>query len=161
MNTIQFSQKESFAVIGKLGEGDSARGRQWIAPLWQEANDQFGEIISLALKDAEGQVAALWGIMSDVKETFRPWDSRGKYLAGVEVDAEAAAPLGWTRWQVPGYRYLMVPCTMESYAEAFSRIVAHYLPDNGLRLVGAVHERYEPASGTEQLTLYFPIEKLK
>ncbi len=64
--------------------------------LWEDANSYFYEIEELAKKDERGNLAGIWGTMSDLSHTFQPWEedfSKGCYLAGVEcVDgAEASA----------------------------------------------------------------------
>lgn len=36
--TTKIIYKESFAVIGKAGQGPANNPGQWIIPLWEEAN---------------------------------------------------------------------------------------------------------------------------
>jgi predicted transcriptional regulator YdeE len=156
---VQLLNKSSFTVIGKLGQRAAHEGTKWIPPLWQEANGQFHEIRSLAKLDENGRPAGVWGAMSDVDERFERWTDRGKYLAGCEAVDEAEAPAGWTNWVVPSYRYAVVACTIHSYHEAFEYMVKDYLPRHEYKIVGAVHEYYNPADTNGELSLYFPIEK--
>ncbi len=44
-------QKDAFAVIGKAGEGAASNSKEWIPPLWQDANAHFNEITAIAKKD--------------------------------------------------------------------------------------------------------------
>lgn len=94
--------KESFAVIGKLGS--TADGDGFIAKLWQEANAHFEEVSSLAKKNPNGSFAGFLGLMSDFEMNFAPWEdgfSKGLYLAGVEVEKSAEPPKGWVKWVSP------------------------------------------------------------
>lgn len=103
--------KESFVVIGK--EGSTLDGDGFIQKLWEDANGAFCEIQHLAKKDEQGNIAGIWGAMSDFTYSFKPWEenyTKGVYLAGVECDDDAAAPEGWTKWNIPGYEYLYVEC---------------------------------------------------
>lgn len=154
---IQIMEKDRLCVIGKLGQGDAHLGREWIPPLWEMANGNFHEIQALAKYDQEGKVQGIWGLMSDVEETFQPWSKEGKYLAGCEAEADAEPPSGWTRWCIPPKTYVVVPCTMESYGQAFDYVLGQYLPREGYVLAGAVHEYYPQDGEKGSLYLYFPI----
>lgn len=156
---VMILNKPSFVVIGKVGQGLSDAGPQWIKPLWQEANGSFNEISQLVKYDETGKLAGIWGLMSDVSEQFKRWGVEGKYLAGCEVKDDAIAPPGWTRWKVPAQTYAVISCTLETYGEAFNHALNEYLPEKGYEVIGAVHEYYP--SGAEQgiLQLYFPIAR--
>lgn len=157
--SVHIEQKDSFAVIGKLGQGAARDALEWISPLWQEANVQFEEIRGLAKTDNEGNLAGLWGAMSDLNETFERWSEQGKYLAGCEVLDDSLAPAGWTKWTIPAYTYAVIECRQTEYHEKFAYMLDTWLPDNGYSLVGAVHEFYKPGAADGALCLYFPIEK--
>ena len=49
----------AFCVLGQLGRGSAGEGPAWIAPLWQRANERFGEIAPLALHGQDGSLAGL------------------------------------------------------------------------------------------------------
>ena len=100
---IKTLKKESFTVIGK--EGSTADGPGFIERLWQEAHAHFEEIAHLAKKDMDGNLAGIWGAMSDYSRSFMPWEhfSKGLYLAGVECRDDAVAPEGWVKWVIRGY----------------------------------------------------------
>ena len=78
--------KEEFAVIGK--EGSTLDGEEFIQELWNDANRHFSEVEHLVKKNANGGVVGIWGVMSDISRSFKPWEdgfSKGLYLAGVNV----------------------------------------------------------------------------
>lgn len=158
MNVV-YVEKPSFTVIGKLGCGMAKEVADWIPPLWQEANGSFGEISEWAKRDEAGNLVGLWGAMSDVGETFAVWDEQGKYLAGCEVEDGAEAPENWTKWVIPGSRYAVALCTMDTYLEVFTRTKAD-LAEAGLPIVGAVHECYDPKDTSGDVYLYFPVARL-
>lgn len=147
--------KESFAVIGK--EGSTSDGSGFVQRLWEDANSHFDEVAHLAKKDEQGNIVGIWGAMSDLSRSFKPWEnyfSKGLYLAGVECDDDAEAPEGWTKWIVPGYEYICAECENEN---TFSEMI-RYMNDNGIELVGAVHDFTCPSTGKNYM--YFPIKCL-
>ena len=147
--------KEPFSVIGKEGSTDD--GQSFIKALWTDANGHFEEVQPLAKCDGNGTLVGIWGLMSDCSRSFQPWEdnfSRGLYLAGVECLDDAEAPDGWTKWTVPGYEYLCAECTE---GDTFP-VILDYMKQNGIPLVGAVHDFTCPANGKQYL--YFPIKKI-
>ena len=153
--TMQTWIKESFTVIGK--EGSTHDGGGFIGHLWEDANGHFAEVQHLAKRDDNGNLIGIWGVMSDFSRSFQPWEdhfSQGLYLAGVECTEDAEAPEGWTKWRIPGYEYLCAECTGD---DTFSAVLA-YMKENGLSLVGAVHDFTCPVSGKNFMV--FPIRKL-
>ena len=144
--------KPAFTVIGK--EGSTQEGPGFVQRLWTDANSHFAEVAPLAKKDAQGNLAGIWGAMTDFSRSFLPWEenfSQGLYLAGVECMDEAAAPEGWTRWRIPGFVYLRVENDRET---VFSEMI-EYLQEHRIPLVGAVHDFTCPQTGRNYL--YFPI----
>ena len=149
---IQKCTKEAFVVIGK--EGSTLDGEDFIQKLWKDANSHFNEVQQLAKKDAHGNIAGIWGAMSDFSRSFQPWEdnfSKGLYLAGVECDENAEAPEGWAKWVIPSYEYIYVEC--ES-ANTFSQVIT-YMKENDITLVGAVHDFTCPETGKNYM--FFPI----
>lgn len=147
--------KEAFAVIGK--EGSTMEGPDVVAKLWQDANTHFAQVQPLAKVDDQGQLAGIWGVMSDLSRRFLPWEdgfTKGLYLAGVECRDDAVPPEGWVRWRVPGYEYLRVAC---EDGDTFTRGL-DCLAENGWQLAGAVHDFTCPQTG--QNFMLFPIRKL-
>ena len=145
--------KEAFVVIGK--EGSTSDGEGFIQKLWNDANSHFSEVAHLAKKDANGGIVGIWGAMSDISHSFKPWEegfSKGLYLAGVECIDHADAPDGWTKWTIPGYEYIVV----ENYRGAFEETIGH-MKEVGIPLVGAIHDYTDPATGKGYL--YFPIRE--
>ncbi|MDU5106155.1 GyrI-like domain-containing protein [Clostridium sp.] len=148
--------KESFFVIGK--EGSTNDGNGFIQKLWQDANENFEEVSHLAKRDNEGNILGIWGAMSDLSGSFKPWEdnfTKGLYLAGVEVNDDAIPPKGWTKWVIPSYEYIYVKCDED---DIFSKVIK-YLKDNNLQLVGAVNDFNCPEENG-QLYMFFPIRKL-
>lgn len=147
--------KPAFAVIGI--EGSTEEGPGFIARLWNEANGHFGEVAHLAKTNPDSTLCGIWGAMSDMSRSFQPWEdnfSRGLYLAGVEVRDDAQPPEGWVRWDIPGFEYVRVE---NDAPDTFPRTLA-LLAQEGLSLVGAVHDFTDPATGTGYML--FPISKL-
>ena len=147
--------KPAFAVIGLEGSTDAGEG--FIARLWEQANSRFGEVAPLAKMNADGSLAGVWGAMTDMSRSFRPWEegfTRGLYLAGVECRSNAQPPAGWVRWEVPGFEYLRVP---NDGPETFRKGL-DALTELGFSLAGAVQDYSDPASG--QGYMCFPIRRL-
>lgn len=157
--SVFFEEKQSFTVIGKLGQGFSSDSQSWIPTLWQEANNNFEEIRSLAKTDESGNIVGIWGAMSDVSEKFERWTDQGKYLAGCEVIEDSIAPIGWSKWSIPSYKFAKIKCTSSTYQEIFKFMTNDFLPNNHFSIVGAVQEYYNPRETNGELYLYFPIEK--
>lgn len=152
---IKRCTKEAFAVIGKAGSTDEGDG--FIQRLWKEANGHFEEVAHLAKKGEKGDVAGVWGAMSDRTRSFLPWEkdfTEGLYLAGVECGTDAEAPEGWTKWIIPGFEYLY---TVREGDGTFSEMM-DYLQKYGMELAGAVQEFNCPETGKEYL--FFPIRRL-
>ena len=146
--------KEEFVVIGK--EGSTSDGEGFVQKLWNDANGHFSEVANLAKKDANGNIVGIWGAMSDLSRSFRPWEdgfSKGLYLAGVECVDTAEAPDGWTKWVIPGYEYLVVENRKGAFEETLEQ-----MKEEGITLVGAIHDHTDPATGKGYL--YFPIRTI-
>lgn len=146
--------KQAFVVIGKMGS--TLDGEGFIQKLWNDANSHFNEVASLAKKDANGNIVGIWGAMSDITCSFKPWEnnfSKGLYLAGVECVDDAEAPDGWTKWIIPGYEYIVV----ENHHDAFEDTIQQ-MNEEGIFLVGAVHDYTNPATGKDYM--YFPIKEI-
>lgn len=147
--------KESFIVIGK--EGSTNDGEGFIQKLWEDANSHFTEIEELAKRDDQGNIVGVWGAMSDLSRSFLPWEdgfTKGLYLAGVECIDQAEAPVGWTKWVIPGYEYIYV----ENESNDTFQTVIQYLQENDMTLVGGVHDFNCPEKGKGYM--FFPIGRL-
>ncbi len=151
---IEKVRKGSFAVIGK--EGSTSDGDGFIQKLWEDANSHFNQISHLTKKDENGNLAGVWGAMSDFTHSFMPWEDfkSGLYLAGAECIDEAQAPDGWVKWVIPGYEYLRVE---NDGKDTFSEML-RYMEDNSVSLVGAVHDFTCPQTGKNYM--FFPIKKI-
>lgn len=152
---IQRCTKEPFSVIGK--EGSTNDGNEFIQKLWADANSHFNEVAELVKKDEKGNLLGIWGAMSDLSHSFKPWEdnfTKGLYLAGVEVTDDAQAPKGWVKWTIPSYEYIYV----KNESDATFADVIKYLNSNDIQLVGAVHDFNCPETG--QGYMFFPVQKL-
>lgn len=152
---IERIRKESFSVIGK--EGSTDQGAGFIQRLWEDANGHFDQVQALAKTDEAGNLAGIWGAMSDISRSFAPWEddfTKGLYLAGIECRDDAQPPEGWTKWTIPGYEYLVA----DHEGDNTFGDVLHYMEENGLTLAGAVHDFTEPGTGKSKM--YFPVEKI-
>lgn len=149
---IERCRKKSFVVIGK--EGSTLEGDGFVQRLWKEANGAFIEIQDLVKRDEQGNMLGIWGTMSDLSHSFKPWEdnfTKGLYLAGAECVDDAEAPKGWTKWTIPGYEYLYVECEGN---DTFTKMIK-YLNDNHILLAGAVHDFTCPQTGKSYM--FFPV----
>lgn len=155
MMNVKYCIKESFVVIGK--EGSTHEGKGFIQKLWQDANSHFDEIKSLVKRNENGQFVGFWGAMSDLQRTFMPWNhfKEGLYLAGVECEDDAEAPVGWTKWIIPGYEFLYVQYEDEN---TFSQTM-EYMQKKNIPLVGAAQDFTCPQTGENYI--FFPIRMLE
>lgn len=147
--------KESFVVIGK--EGSTSDGADFIRKLWDDANSHFHEVEHLAKRDENGNLSGIWGAMSDVSRSFKPWQDdfkNGLYLAGVECVDEAEAPIGWTKWVIPGFEYIFVE---NESNDTFKKLI-QYLQENNIKLAGAAHDFICPETGKNYI--FAPIRRL-
>ncbi|MDF2822564.1 MAG: GyrI-like protein [Clostridiales bacterium] len=111
----------------------------------------------LAKKDETGKLMGIWGAMSDLSHSFKPWEdnfTKGLYLAGVEVTDGAEAPEGWTKWTIPSFEYIYVKNESPS---TFVDVI-NYLKEKGISLAGAVHDFNCPETG--QGYIFFPLRRL-
>ena len=142
----------AFCVIGKPGLCE--KGSDTVARLWAEANAHFAEAAPFAKKNAAGQPVGFWGAMSRADMSFLPWEddfSRGLYMAGVEAEEDAIAPVGWKKWIVPGFEALKVRAeTPDTFRETLA-----WMAENQYELVAAVQEFTDPATGESYML--FPI----
>ena len=68
--TIKYLFKDTFAVIGKAGQGSVDNGPQWITPLWEEAGTHVNEIADICRKDENGGLY-WWGAMNDIMVIYK------------------------------------------------------------------------------------------
>lgn len=152
---IERLTKPSFCVIGK--EGSTSMEDGFIPKLWEDANTHFSEVSGLAKKLSDGSFAGCCGAMSDVHMLFQPWEdhfSKGLYLAGIECEDDAMPPLGWTKWHIPSFEMIKVPCDMD---DPFT-FGLMYLKDHGYTLAGAVQDFTDLNTGKNYMC--FPIKRL-
>ena len=59
------------AIIGK--EGLCTEESNIVQDLWKQANENFGEVLELGMKEESGEFVGFWGAMSDETMSFMPW----------------------------------------------------------------------------------------
>lgn len=146
-------------VIGKEGTGLAEEGPSWVPLLWDQMNSHFEELIDL-LAGYEMKDLQLWGLMSDGEHWLEPWQKEGKYLAGVQVSADAKPPEGWVRWEIPPMSYLTVKASADKIEEATSLMLGDIFPLEKIELAGAIHEHYLPHFAEGEVELYFPFKAI-
>lgn len=144
--------KDAFCVIGKAGSTNDGDG--FVKRLWDDADSHFEEVSDLAAKNDDGSLKGFWGAMTNFAFEFKPWEknfTEGMYLAGVEVNVDAAAPKGWKKWIIPGFEYIKVEVQgPDTFPETIT-----YLNENNIPLAGAVQDLTDPKTGIKYMM--FPI----
>lgn len=144
----------AFCLIGKVGSTEE--GPDIVQRLWHEANEHFSEVESLAKRDAAGVPVGFWGAMTRSDMSFLPWENDftcGLYMAGVETDADAAAPEGWKKWVVPGFECIKVKVEGPNTF----RETLHWMKAKGIELAAAVQDFTDPATQTNYML--FPVKR--
>lgn len=154
MKNAELITKDAFCVIGKMGSTND--GPDFVQRLWEDANGHFDQVAHLAKRNEKGELAGVWGAMTDFDFQFRPWQdhfTRGLYLAGIEAQTDAVPPKGWKKWIVPGFTYWKVKAEgPDSFPSTIAWLEAQQLP-----LAGAVQDFTDPVTG--QNYMLFPVEK--
>lgn len=153
---IQNDESNKGKICCHWKRGLNIRRRRIIQKLWNDANSNFSEVAHLAKRDANGSIVGIWGAMSGISHSFKPWEDgfrKGLYLAGVECVDSAEAPDGWVKWTIPSYEYIVA----ENHRGVFEKIIGQ-MNKEGISLVGAVHDYTDPATGKGYL--YFPIREV-
>ncbi len=146
-----------FAVIGKEGRGLVSEGSSWVPELWELATRDFEELAQAA-NQCELSTIELWGLMSDDKRWLDPWQTTGRYLAGMQFPHEVEAPYSWTRWVLPAMEYLVVKTDEANLEMMTEKMFTEILPQEKAELVAAIQERYLPEFASGEVELYFPVK---
>lgn len=157
---IRIIKKESFILIGKEGQGLADEGFKWVPAIWQETMPIISDIKALEKLDDNGDSMGIWGAMSDIDNTYNKWDKEGKYLVGIEAESHMEVPVGWIKWQIPSFEYIVVVSTDDTYGDTMKEILKEYMPKHKYSLVGAIQEYYSPKLNEGEMYLYFPIRRL-
>lgn len=158
---VKIIRRDSFLVMGKIGQGKISTDATWIQSLWNETKTEFETLSYYAKREVNGEIIGLWGITNDCSGKFLPCQEKeGEYMAGIEVDKNIVLPDGWTVWEVPAFTYLVVECRKKNYKRVVSYILVDYMTTEYFRLVGAIQEFYDYKENSDMVTLYFPIERL-
>ena len=147
--------KQPFSVIGK--EIFTWDGDGMIPKVWAIVDREFAAIESVILKDENGKPLAKWGAMSSKKRDFSPWEENGSiglYLAGYEAPADAVPPAGWTKWDLPGFEFMLGKIEGEGY---FYRALEE-LTKMGMPTVAATENWIDQETG--DFYFAFPVKRL-
>lgn len=151
------------------GDGD----RDLAGGVWRRFRELLPGKEHLAVLDADGNVPCFWGIMtgdnvfSDDSRFSTAWTHyyrTGFYLAAFETVPDAPdTGIGgdWLKRVLPARHYVTADVTGASpdvYDVTFNDYVNRIMPEMGYMLSGAVVERIDPRTGSEQLL--FPVERI-
>lgn len=159
LGEVRLIKKAAFAVVGREGSGLVAESNSWVPTLWEACDQQLPELLqALATSLSEAQID-LWGLMTDSENWLAPWETVGRYLAGIEVPAEIPVPDGWVLWQLPEAEYFVVKTNEENLAQMTEEVLTRLMPQHQLQLAGAIQEHYQPDFADGEVELYFPVKK--
>lgn len=68
---IRIVDLPEIAINGK--EGFCTEESNIVQDLWEQANENFGEVLELGMKEESGEFVGFWGAMSDETMSFMPW----------------------------------------------------------------------------------------
>lgn len=147
--------------VKKAGGPDD---RDVVDHLWESFHADFSQVAAVAMKDPDGTYTGYWGVMSSERpdRNFAPWHSHyktGQYLAGVEVNKDAEAPAGWTKWLLPARTYAVADVQADTYEETYYTYINTIIPEMGLKLNGAICDYIDPPTGKTKL--FFPVAVLR
>lgn len=157
---IKIVDLPEIAIIGK--EGFCTEEANIVQNLWEQANENFDEVLEMGLKEKNGAFVGFWGAMSDETMSFMPWTNnftRGYYLAGIEVHKDAQAPEGWKKWIMPARKYLVTEVMFEKYMETFMKVIETEISIRNMKLSGAACDYTEPSTGKN--FIFFPVQDLQ
>ena len=154
---IKYLYKDTFAVIGKMGQGEADNFNEWGMPLWDAYNAGAHEIEGLVRKN-EGGAPLLWAALNDVGESNKRWgeagfSSSGKYMAGGEADIDVTPPDGWSKWIIPAQTYIVVTSTAAEVESVYAQIADKH----GSKIVGSVHAFFPEPGNDNIVDTYIPI----
>lgn len=156
---IKIVDLPEIAIIGK--EGFCTEEANIVQNLWEQANENFDEVLEMGLKEKNGAFVGFWGAMSDETMSFMPWTNnftRGYYLAGIEVHKDAQATEGWKKWIMPARKYLVTEVMFEKYMETFMKVIETEISIRNMKLSGAACDYTEPSTGKN--FIFFPVQDL-
>lgn len=144
--------KPAFAVVGMKYHGQNKHNE--IPQLWGEFM-QHTNIIERVVNPT-----VCYGACGTLDETTGDFD----YLAAFEVSAEASAPEGMERWDIPASTYAVFTCTLPTIHEAFANIYNTWLPQSAYERASSpdfelYDETFDPNDPNSTLYLYIPVQK--
>jgi len=156
---IKYCFKDTFAVIGKAGQGSVENFGEWTDPLWASLESSLSEIDGIVRKNKEGK-PFFWSALNDNSESNKRWgepgfDDSGKYMAACEADVDATAPAGWVKWIIPAQTYMV----LRSTAAELEGIYASIVEKHGSKIVGVGHSFFPEYGNDDLVETYIPIAR--
>ena len=154
---IKYQFKDTFAVIGKAGQGSAENFAEWSDPLWAALENNLTEIEGIVRKNEAGK-PLLWSALNDNSNSFRRWgepgfDDSGRFMAACEADVDAVAPVGWEKWIIPAQTYMVFRSTAAEGEGLYASVVEKY----GSKIIGAGHAFFPEYGNDELVEWYIPI----
>ena len=154
--------RPAFLVVGKAGTGPAMEADSWIPELWETCYEQLTDLQALAeqMGLAENE---LWGLMSDTKEWLAPWQTEGRYLAGMTfpVTLDRSLVKDFDCWELPAFEYLVVKTDSANLERMTEQMFEVILPQEQATLVATVQERYFSEFADDEVELCFPIRRVE
>ena len=149
--------KDTFAVIGKAGQGLAENFLEWGEPLWASLDSNLNEIENIVRKNENGK-PYFWGTLNDNSENNKRWgepgyDDSGKFMAACEADIDAVAPSDWTKWIIPAQTYMVVRSTVAESEEIYATIAKELGP----KIIGVGHSFFPEHGNYDLVDTYIPI----
>jgi len=154
---IKYLFKDTFAVIGKVGQGSVDNFEEWINPLWASLESGLSEIEGIVRKNDDGN-PLIWGALNDSSESYKRWgepgfDNSGKYMAACEADVDTPAPDGWVKWIIPAQTYMVVRSTPAESEKIYTDITEKF----GSKIIGVGHAFFPEYDNEDLIDTYIPI----
>ena len=149
--------KDTFAVIGKAGQGSADNFLEWGEPLWALLDSSIDEIENVVRKDDNGK-PFFWGALNDNSESNKRWgepgyDDSGKFMAACEADVDAVAPRDWTKWVIPAQTYMVLRSTVAESEEIYASIAKEL----GSKIIGVGYSFFPVHGNYDLVDTYIPI----
>ena len=154
---IKYCFKDTFAVIGKAGQGAVDNFGEWSDPLWASLKSNLSEIQGIVRKNEDGK-PFFWAALNDNSESNKRWgepgfDDSGKYMAACEADVETAAPNGWSKWIIPAQTYVVFRSTPAEGEKLYASVTEKF----GSMMVGVGHALFPEYGNDDLVEWYIPI----
>ena len=149
---LNIIRRPAFTVAGLKYRGRNEH--EEIPALWGEFWPRHGEI------SHHVEPGCAYGVVDNFDEETGEFD----YVAGVAVTDAAYLPAGMVAVQAPAQTYAVFDCTLPTLRETFGRAIGEWLPAAGYARADGpdfelYDERFDPAHGRLDMSLYIPIQE--